>query len=296
MKFLGAFGLVFLMTFSVNLFAETNYLQLQHQAEVNRASKEYKNAKSDYQRGYALELKAGALNSLKKSDEALQVINEAMRIDDKSVSIGTTKAKILFTLNRTEDAIATFNPYIIKVRQDASSQPEVFRRLILGNLAEGFLIETFIFIQQEQWDKALAALKEVDFAQQGAFAGVSPFAYRAMLYQYILMRTKYTNETIPELAQAVNDYEDSPNTYYGYIIKLLKGQDVKSDFIKHINKLPPAEKQDALAEWLFYEGAYKKYAMADDAFALRNLEELNKLAPYGNIEWINATRQFVSQE
>ena len=293
-KFLSVFGL---LTFSISLFAETNHLQVQHETALNESIIQYKNAKTDFEKGYALELKAGALNSLKRSDEALEVINEAMKIDAKSASIAITKAKVLFALNKTDEAIAAFEPAVISLQQAASKVPEpIIKRMILAGLAEGFLTKSFIYMQQEQWDKALDALKNTDFVQQGVFAGASPFAYRAMLYQYILMRSKYDKEVVPELAKAVTDYEDFPKTYYGYIIKLLKGQDVKSDFTKQINKLSPTEKQDALAEWLFYDGAYKKYAQGDDAYALNSLEQLNKLAPYGNIEWINATRQFTGKQ
>lgn len=294
MRVLGCF---WLYMFSTSLFAETNYLELQHQKELKQADIDFKNAKTDFEKGYALELKAGALNSLKKSDAALEVINEAMKIDSKSVSIAITKAKILFALNKGDDAIATFESYISKLQQEASGQSEpILKRMMLSSLAEGYLIETFIYVQQERWDKALDALKNTDFVQQGVFAGASPFAYRAMLYQYIIMRTKYDYDKIPELAQAIRDYEDFPKTYYGYIIKLLKGQDIKSDFIKHINRLSPTEKQDALAEWLFYEGAYKKYAQGDDAYASNNLKELDKLAPYGSIEWLIANRLFTEKQ
>ncbi len=295
--FFGVLGCFWLIIFSTSLFAETNYLELQHKESLKQAEFDFKNAKTDFEKGYALERKAGALNSLKKSDEALVVINEAMKIDANSVSIGITKAKVLFSLNKSEDAIATFEPYISKLQQEASEQTvPVMKRMMLGNLAEGYLIETYIYMQQEEWEKALNALKDTDFVMQGVYEGASPFAYRAMLYQYILMRSKSNNDKVQELAQAVKDYEDFPKTYYGYIIKLLKGQDVKSEFMKHINKLSPAQKQDALAEWLFYEGAYKKYAQGDDAYALSNLEQLNKLAPYGSLEWINATRQFSGKQ
>lgn len=293
-KFLSIFGL---LTFSISLFAEANPLQVQHETALNESIIQYKNAKTDFEKGYALELKAGALNTLKRSDEALEVINEAIKIDAKSASIAITKAKVLFALNKTDEAIAAFEPAVISLQHAASKVSEpIMKRMILAGLAEGFLTKTLIYMQQEKWNEALDALKNTDFVQQGVFAGASPFAYRAMLYQYILMRSKYDKEVVPELAKAVKDYEDFPKTYYGYIIKLLKGQDVKSDFMKQINKLSPTEKQDALAEWLFYDGAYKKYVQGDDAYALNSLEQLNKLAPYGNIEWINATRQFTGKQ
>lgn len=296
-NFLRILGCFWLYIFSANLFAETNYLELQHQEELKQAEIDFKNAKTDFEKGYALELKAGALNSLKKPDEALVVINEAMKIDSNSVSIAITKAKILFAINKCDEAIATFEPYISKLQQEASGQTvPVMKRMMLANLAEGYLIETFTYMQQEQWDKALNALKDTDFVMQGVYEGASPFAYRAVLYQYILMRSKYSNDKIPELAQAVKDYEDFPKTYYGYIIKLLKGQDVKSEFMKHINKLTSEKKQDALAEWLFYEGAYKKYALGDNIFAVNSLKELDKLLPYGSIEWLIASRLFTEKQ
>ena len=280
------------LAYSTPLLAENNPLQMQHEAALNDATVNYKNAKSDFDKRYALLEKAVALDSLKRSDEALQIIDEAISKDAESLYLVETKAKILFSLNKLDEALSILDPVISKTRLEASTQSSINQFATLANFSEGFLTATLVRIQREQWVEALSTLKDA----KSIFGGASFGGYKAMLYQYILMRAKFDADISPELAQNVKAYEDFPKTYYGLIIKSLKGKDVKSDFMKYISKLPPAEKQDALAEWLFYEGAYKKYAMADNASALKNLEELNKLAPYGNIEWINATRLFVSQE
>ncbi len=75
------------------------------------------------------------------------------------------------------------------------------------------------------------------------------------------------------------------------------GSDSSKELSQRIARIGDnADRQDAMAESLFFRAAYLKYVKKDNAGAKRMLADLDGLAPYGAIEWIFGSRMLSSGE
>jgi hypothetical protein len=245
-------------------------------------------AKSDQERAFALQDKAAALDSLGRSAEALVHINHALSLLDpaKSKDVIATKAGILFSLNDPQGALTVLEPELELTRRYANSRPAIERASALSTYTEGFVTATFAYIQLEQWQNAINALADAQSLPEGP----SFYAYRSLVYRYIMARAKNPALLNTALEQHAAYYTAHDTSHYGALLRMYEGEDTTGEVMRILAATSGAEKEDAVAEALFYQGAFAKYVKGNAAEGRSKLDDLDRLAPYGSIEWIYGAR------
>ncbi len=262
--------------------AEENPLWTYHQQRLDQARADVA-AKVDLDKAWALQNEAAELDSLDKPGEALDVINRALKLvaADRSHDLIATKAGILFHLNDPQGALAVLTPQLTEMRRLEAIQPG-----ILGIYTEGFTTATFSHIQLEQWREAIETLADA----QAPLEGPSFYAYRSVVYRYIMGRAHDPALANPKLEQDAAYYAKNDKSHYGALLRLWQGEDTHQEIDSLIGRMSGQEKQEAMSEALFYSAAYDKFVKGDVASARTKLDRLNSLAPYGSIEWIYGKR------
>nr|CUV14585.1 conserved protein of unknown function [Ralstonia solanacearum] len=74
------------------------------------------------------------------------------------------------------------------------------------------------------------------------------------------------------------------------MLRLWQGEDTRQELAALIAGMPGQEQQEASCEVLFYSAAYAKFIKGDAEAARTMLGSLNRVAPYGSIEWIYGKR------
>jgi hypothetical protein len=120
--------------------------------------------------------------------------------------------------------------------------------------------------------------------------GPSFYAYKALVYRYIIARAKNPALVNPILDEMANFYAKHDAGHYGALLRMWSGEDADKEISMIIDKMDGAEQQDALAESLFYRAAHQKFVKGNSQEALTMLNDMNTLAPYGSIEWIYGRR------
>lgn len=118
-------------------------------------------------------------------------------------------------------------------------------------------------------------------------------AYRTLLYCYIKARAG--SDLLPDetFERQIKAYAGDTSSHYAVLVNLWSGQKFPDELtVRPEGWRDPAIRQDALAEFLFYGAAYAKYVAKDLRPRQLFLTRLNRLKPYGNIEWIHAQRTF----
>ncbi|WP_416053039.1 hypothetical protein [Cupriavidus basilensis] len=69
-----------------------------------------------------------------------------------------------------------------------------------------------------------------------------------------------------------------------------QGEDTQKEAAALIGQMSGSERQEAFAEALFHGAAYAKFVKGDAVSARTMLDDLNRVAPYGSIEWIYGQR------
>jgi tetratricopeptide (TPR) repeat protein len=271
---------------------DKNFLKSFHEHALEVSRKTEAAAASDAQKALAMQLEASALDSLGRSDEALPVIDQALKLAAPSDSkdLIATKAGILFSLSKPQDALALLAPELEKTRTVADSKPKADRAAALSAYTEGFITATFAHIQLEQWQDAIATLADAESVAEGPRF----YAYRGLLYRYIMSRAHNPSWANARLEQDATYYAEHDRSHYGALLRLWQGIDTVPEAIKEadavISGLSGTDRQDALAEEDFYLGAYAKFVEGKPQGGHALLEELDRIAPYGSIEWIYGKR------
>jgi tetratricopeptide (TPR) repeat protein len=265
-----------------------NYLKIQHEQALTEAIKKEKAATSNSARASAMQQQAAALDSLGRSQEALVVIDQAMTLVDPSRQGAwiATKAEILYSLGDPQAALKTLDPEIARTREFAASKPPNERAAALGIFTDGFIAATFANIELQRWQEAVNDLADANALLEGP----SFYAYRSLVYRYIMARANDTSIANAELDKQAQYYASHDQTQYGPLLRMWQGQDSVHDVAVVIGKMRGADQQEAFGEALFYGGAYAKFVRHNSNGGLAMLQQLNQLAPYGSIEWIHGKR------
>ena len=264
-------------------YAAQNALQAEHQQRLQKAQVEESTAKSAWDKAYALKQQAAELDSLGKSAQALTVIDRALGFiqPEQDKDFIATKAGILFSMNNPTEALTLLQPRLDAIRKLGNAEPDK-RISFLGTYTEGFVTATFAHIQLEQWQEAINTLADAE----GPLEGPSFYAYRGLVYRYIMSRAKNPALADPKLEKSAAYYTQNDKSHYGALLRMWQGSVTPAEVDRMIGQMSDAEQQDALAEALFYSAAYAKFVRDDSASARQKLDQLNRLAPYGSIEWI----------
>ncbi|WGS50000.1 hypothetical protein LFL96_00345 [Paraburkholderia sp. D15] len=265
-----------------------NFLKAEHEQALEKARKEEAAATSPSDKAVAMNREAAELDPLGKPDEALVVIDRALPMLDtsKRASLIATKAGILFNRNDPQGALNLLKPELERTRKAANAQPVAQRAVALGTFTEGFITATFSYMQLEQWQNAINTLADAESPLEGA----DFYAYRSLVYRYIMTRANNASLANPMLEERALYYAANDKGYYGPLLRMYQGEDTIMEVVKITAKMTGSDQQDAFAETLFYSGAYLKFVKGNEAGSKAKLDGLNRLAPYGSIEWIYGKR------
>ncbi|WP_146166224.1 hypothetical protein [Trinickia symbiotica] len=269
-----------------------NYLKTFHEQVLEESRKKEAGAASNSEKAFAMQHEASALDSLGRSDEALAIIDQALKLIDpsKNKDLVATKAGILFSLNDPQSALTLLAPEIEETRKLADGKPQSERMAALGTYTEGFITATFAHIQLEQWQAAIGTLADAESPLEGPRF----YAYRSLMYRYIMSRAQNPSLANARLEQDATYYTEHDKSHYGALLRMWQGTDSTLEAIQEadavIAGMSGTDRQEALGEELFYLGAHAKFVNGKPAGGHNLLEDLNKLAPYGSIEWIYGKR------
>lgn len=267
---------------------QNNLLKADHEQRLADAQRNAAAAASPADKANALQQEAAALDSLGRSSEALAAIDQAMQLAGPSVdtSMSVTRAKILFSLNKPQAALDALTPDIEKTRRFASGKPELERPVALSILSEGFVTATFAHAQLGHWKEAIGTLADA----HSPLEGPSFYAYRGLVYRYLMARAHDPSLANARLERDATYYATHDKSHYSALLRMWQGDDTIRELSVDILRMAGTEAQEADSEVFFYRGAYMKFVKGDDAMGRAMLQQLDRLAPYGSIEWIYGKR------
>lgn len=263
----------------------TNMLKMQHEYRLLKWMRAADATPVSREKSEMLGWQAAAMDSLGMSREALAVVDRAIGLADPSGtdSLLVTKAKILFSLDANQDALALLEPMMIRAREAASRGGK--RSQTLGDYTEVFTTAAFAYMSRERWADAVAALADAESPGDDAF-----HAYKGLVYRYIRSRTDDKAAASSVLDGYARAHAQSDRGHYGALLRLWHGDGTVQDVVAAVDRLSGAGQQEALSEALFYVGAFRKFVQHDAAQGAASLHHLDQLAPYGSIEWIYGKR------
>ncbi|MGN6316459.1 hypothetical protein [Trinickia sp.] len=271
---------------------DENFLKSFHEQVLDDSRKKEEATQSDSEKAFAMQHEASALDSLGRSDEALTKIDQALKLIEpsKSKDLIATKAGILFSLNRPEAALMLLTPELEKTRTFADSKAPAERASALATYTEGFMTATFAHMQLQQWQDAIGTLADAESPLEGP----SFYAYRGLVYRYIMSRAHDPSLANPRLEHDATYYAEHDRTHYGALLRMWQGTETatqaSTEMDAVIGGLSGTDRQDARAEELFYTAAYAKFVDGHPDVARSGLKDLDHLAPYGSVEWIYGRR------
>lgn len=238
-------------------------------------------ATNDAELARALKSKAASLDTLGQSQAALEAIDRALALtpEAEQQELLSTKASILFSLDRSPDALAILVPMLELDRATPSQQMSAVK----GDLSHEYIVAAFCYMRLERWSDVVRALSHV----QPSGPEDDLAAYAALTYAYVKARS--SELATDEWLEAQLEFSALKNTgHYGSLIRMWLGDFDSGELASSLKTLKGTELQDAFGEALFHRMAYARYVEGDPATAALLFERLNALAPYGNIEWIYA--------
>lgn len=262
-----------------------NLLKMQHEQRLLQWMRMAEQSPAAGDRSEALGYQAAAMDSLGLSKEALIVVDRAIGLADTEhrESLTVTKAKILFSLDANQDALALLEPIMRRAREAAARGGK--RSQALGDYTEVFTTAAFAYMSQERWADAVAALADAEAPWDESFN-----AYKGLVYRYIGSRTQDKAATSSVLDDYARSYASSDKGHYGALLRLWNGQGTILDVAHAVEPLSGVAKQEAISESLFYIGALQKFVQNDAAQTATSLHNLNQVAAYGSLEWIYGRR------
>lgn len=238
-------------------------------------------ATNDAELARALKSKAASLDTLGQSQAALEAIDRALALtpEAEQQELLSTKASILFSLDRAPDALAVLVPMLELEHPAAPKQASAAE----DDLTHEYIVAAFCYMRLERWSDAVRALSRI--RPSGPEDDLA--AYAAMTYAYIKARA--SGPVADEWLDAQTEFSAAKhNGHYGALIRMWQGHFDSGELATSLKALKGTARQDAFGEALFHRMAYVRYVQGDPVTAAALLEHLNTLAPYGNIEWIYA--------
>jgi len=258
-----------------------NPLQSTNKLFLSLAERLEEHATNDAELVRALESKAASLDTLGQSHEALETIDRALALTPgaERQALLSTKASILFSLDRAPDALAILDPMLDLERAVPGQQ----RLAAEDDLSQEYIVSAFCYMRLERWSDAVQALSRV----QPSGPDDDLAAYAALTYAYIKARA--SEQLADDWLDAQIEFSAAKhNGHYGALIRMWKGHFDSGELAASLQALKGTEQQDAFGEALFHRMAYLRYVEHDPKAATMFFEHLNDLAPYGNMEWIYA--------
>lgn len=265
--------------------ARLNPLQQHHESQLMSAKRFADAAHSEEARALALRLEAAALDSLGRSEQALTVIDQASALSPEDWPTIRARAGILYSLGRTDETLRLLAPAMA-----AALSPQPIESMPAGmEPAYDVVPAVFALIEKGAWAKAVEILEHaVPDDDDPGYA-----AYRTLLYCYIKSRAGGDLPPNETFERQIKAYAGDTSSHYAVLVNLWSGQEFPDEpMVQPAGWRDPVIRQDALAEFLFYGAAYAKYVAKDARPRQLFLTRLNRLKPYGNIEWIHAQRTF----
>lgn len=266
------------LTMSLGL---ANPLERLHQATVAKATKdlEKKNVEQ-ISRSLDLWVLASGLDSLGRHKEAIEAVELATKANPVDQDLQVTYAKILRQTGRLDEGLSVIKKITNPLREKAAksnSQQEAMV-LVLGDKAELFLAETHLHIAKQDWAEAIAAL---GFAHDVRDA-TNFYPYRNLWYLTLKAKSGISNDAFE---RSINPTKTS-NTHYGKILQFWFSEGSLEDALVAANKKSrDTDRQDAVAEVLFFAAMKEKFASKNQPEADKFFNQLATLKPYGNTEW-----------
>lgn len=266
--------------------AARNFLRIDHEKRLALALKERERAASQHDKARASRKVAAQLDSLDRSGEALSEIDRALEMGEAAnKDFVATKAAILFSMSDPQGALRLLDPQIERIRQLAAGDAKL-NIVYLSLFSEGFITATFAQMQLEQWGEAVKTLADA----HSALGGPSFYAYRSVVYRYIMARAKDQSLTNRILEDEAKSYAVRDKSHYGALLRMWQGEDTSAELRSIVARKSGIDRQETLSEVLFHIGAYEKFVRNDPEKGQKMLDGLNQLAPYGSIEWIYGSR------
>ncbi len=156
----------------------------------------------------------------------------------------------------------------------------------MGTYTDGFVTATFSHMQLEQWEDAVNMLTETESPLEGP----GFYAYKGLIYRFIMARAKNPAIANPVMEQQAAYYATNDKGHYGALLRMWQGENVTEELERVIGEMNGAEQQEASGEALFHRGAYAKFVVGNEIVGKAMLDSLNRIAPYGSIEWIYGQR------
>jgi tetratricopeptide (TPR) repeat protein len=238
-------------------------------------------ATNDVELARALKSKAASLDTLGQSQAALVAIDRALAMtpEVEQQELLSTKASILFSLDRAPDALAILVPMLKLEHPVAPKQTSA----VEDDPSHEYIVAAFCYMRLERWPDAVRALSRI----QPSGPEDDLAAYAALTYAYVKARA--AGQVADEWLDAQTEFSAAKHTgHYGALIRMWQGHFNSDELTTGLKALKGTAQQDALGEALFHRMAYVKYVGKDPSAATVLFEHLNDLAPYGNIEWIYA--------
>lgn len=238
-------------------------------------------ATNDAELARALKSKAASLDTLGQSQAALVAIDRALALtpEAEQQELLSTKASILFSLDRAPDALMILLPMLELEHPVAPKQASAAD----DDLSHQYIVAAFCYMRLERWSDAVRTLSRL----QPSGPEDDLAAYAALTYAYIKARAP--GQMADEWLDAQTEFSAAKHTgHYGALIRMWQGHFDSHELAASLNTLRGTAQQDAFGEALFHRMAYARYVERDPSAAAALLERMNELAPYGNMEWIYA--------
>jgi tetratricopeptide (TPR) repeat protein len=264
-----------------------NPLQRTNKLFLYLAERMERRATNDAELVRALKSKAASLDTPGQSQAALEAIDRARALtpEGEQQELLSTRASILFSLDRAPDALAILVP-MLELEQPAAPKPASASE---NDLSHEYIVAAFCYMRLERWSDAVRALSRIQHSgPEGDLA-----AYAALTYAYIKVRA--SGSVADEWLDAQTKFSAAKHTgHYGALIHVWQGHFDSAELAASLKALKGAAQQDAFGEALFHRMAYVRYVERDPSATMALFERLNELAPYGNMEWIYAKQVLVA--
>lgn len=258
-----------------------NPLQGTNKLFLSLAVRMEERATNDAELARALKSKAASLDTLGQSQAALEAIDRALALtpEVEQQELLSTKASILFSLDRAPDALAILAP-MLKLEHPAAPKQAPAAE---DDLSHEYIVAAFCYMRLERWPDAVRALSLI----QPSGPEDDLAAYAALTYAYIKARAP--RAVADEWLDAQIEFSAAKHTgHYGTLVRMWQGHFDSAELAASLKALNGTAQQDAFGEALFHRMAYVRYVERDPNAAKALFESLNELAPYGNMEWIYA--------
>lgn len=254
-----------------------NPLKQMHESVLLSASQQLASARTPDARRQALQLEVAALNSLGRSEEALQKLDAAeagLATPQRSADL---RAKVLLPLGRCNEAMPQLQAAIDA--RDAASRQLMGAAYQPGGLlfmaSEELLAQTYCLAAQRRHDDAVAALSRVIDPMDPSL-----LHYRAAWYGALRKLGAAPSASLDAAAEQLPRKAGNHDLSLAVALGRMEAEHALDELRRR--RPAPVDAQDAQAEILFFAAVA---ADSPDARAAL-LSQLDALSAFGSTEWV----------